>query len=130
MLGLAFQDAQHTIVYGVWNPEDPKHATLHYAGFYIVTVDQAVQASEIILLAVPWNLVHGLLSTHDWDSKIIIDCTNPIKSDFSGVKVEHGLSGAERVRRLAPISASKINQTNPQCCCTLVGVSKGYTFMV
>ncbi|OMF46939.1 hypothetical protein BK138_32485 [Paenibacillus rhizosphaerae] len=52
----------------------------------------------MILLAFPWQAAKETVeSVHNWDGKILIDCTNPIKQDFSGLDFEQGLSGAEQI---------------------------------
>lgn len=63
----------------------------------------AVQQSEAILLAVRWESVEDALkSAGSLSGKIVIDCTNPIKPDLSGLDVGFATSGAEEISRLAP----------------------------
>lgn len=63
----------------------------------------AAQQSEVILLAVRWESVENALkSAGSLSGKILIDCTNPIKPDLSGLDVGFATSGAEEIARLAP----------------------------
>ncbi|NJD54826.1 MAG: transmembrane reductase oxidoreductase, partial [Nitrospirae bacterium] len=50
------------------------------------TPAEAVAQSDVVLIAVPWNEVPGALKqAGDLKGKIVIDCTNPLKPDLSGL---------------------------------------------
>jgi predicted dinucleotide-binding enzyme len=105
-LGAGWAKAGHQIVYGVRNPTDagvgrrvastgPTARTLTVAG--------AVAASEVVLLATPWTATQeALASAGPVAGKIVLDCTNPLKSDLSGLSVGLTSSGAEHVAGWAP----------------------------
>ncbi len=57
-----------------------------------------VLASDIVLLAVPFDVLHGITQkVPDWSDKIIIDATNPLASDLRSMSVGNTISGAEKV---------------------------------
>jgi predicted dinucleotide-binding enzyme len=58
----------------------------------------------VIVLAVPWSAVAETLAGlgDALDGKVLIDATNPIKPDFSGLLLGHTDSGGEQVARWAP----------------------------
>lgn len=98
-LGNAFQVAGHRVVYGVRNPESSRYRDLRESGnTQLTNIEKAVRDTAVTLLAVPWQAVKETVELiPDWDGKILIDCTNPIKLDFSGLDFEQGLSGAEQI---------------------------------
>ena len=67
------------------------------------TVRRAVETCEVLLLSVPWAGVNDLLSeTGPLKNRIVIDCTNPLLPDLSGLAIGHNTSGAEEIARLIP----------------------------
>src|SRR3989454_8503241 len=80
--------------------------TVHTLGSGVTAVTTAeAAASEIVVLAVPWDDVVGVL-THlpPWQQHIVIDTTNPFHGragTFTLAEV-HGLSTSQFVAQLAP----------------------------
>jgi NADPH-dependent F420 reductase len=64
----------------------------------------AVDKSDMVLLAVPYGAVQNIL--HDLGSKlngkVIIDVTNPLTPDYSGLSVGFTSSAAEEIQKLVP----------------------------
>ena len=53
---------------------------------------------EVVVLATPWNAAQDALrSCGNLKGKILLDCTNPLKADLSGLEVGHTTSGSEQV---------------------------------
>ena len=64
---------------------------------------EAVQQSEVVLLSVRWeNLGDALKEMGSLQDKIVIDCTNPLKPDLSGLAIGHSTSAAEEILKMAP----------------------------
>jgi hypothetical protein len=64
---------------------------------------KAVQYSEVLLLSVRWETVtEALQASGPLQEKILIDCTNPLKPDFSELALGHATSAAEEIARMAP----------------------------
>ena len=61
----------------------------------------------MVVLAVPYTAVDEVLSEHRraLDGKVVVDATNPIKADYSGLAT-NGTSGAEEIQAKAPGRAS------------------------
>ncbi len=94
-LGRKWMAAGHEIIFGVRHPDDPKYAALKSEGFSLVSLTEAMEASEIITVAVPFNAAREVLgSARDLSKKIIIDCTNALSGLPSGF-----LTAAEAIRR-------------------------------
>jgi predicted dinucleotide-binding enzyme len=65
--------------------------------------EEAVRFGEVILLATPWPATQeALQSCGSLAGKILIDCTNPLKPDLSGLTTTPELSGGEMVAQWAP----------------------------
>jgi predicted dinucleotide-binding enzyme len=94
-LGNKWKAAGHEIIFGVRNPDDPKYISLKSDRFKFVTLTEAMEASEIIVVAVPFSAAREVLgAARDLSQKIIIDCTNALSGLPSGF-----LSAAEAIRR-------------------------------
>ena len=66
------------------------------------TPAEAVKFAEVILFAPPWPSVEeALRAAGPLKGKILIDCTNPVKPDLSGLAIGHSTSAAEEVARRA-----------------------------
>ncbi len=64
---------------------------------------EAAAFGNVVLLATPWPEVgNALREAGPLTGKILIDCTNPLKPDLSGLTLGHTTSAAEEVSRLAP----------------------------
>ena len=63
----------------------------------------AVTNADAVVLAVPFGAVEGIASAivDEVADKIVIDVTNPVKDDYSGLATE-GTSGAELLQRHLP----------------------------
>lgn len=92
-LGSRWAGVGHTVVFGSRSPAAADE--LFHA--------EAVQSADVVVLALPWAAMSAeFLAELNLGERVVIDCTNPIAADFSGlVPVEEG-SGAERVAKVAP----------------------------
>lgn len=106
-LGQRFAELGHTIVYGSRTPSRGDVVRLVAAsgvGARATTQPQAVRDADVVVLAVPWDVVEDLTrDLGDLAGKVVIDPTNP------RVIAEDGLrdypfhdSNAERIQALAP----------------------------
>jgi 8-hydroxy-5-deazaflavin:NADPH oxidoreductase len=64
---------------------------------------EAVEGADLVVLAVPYTAVPDVLSAagNALAGKVVVDATNPLKPDYSGLAT-NGISGAEEIQRLAP----------------------------
>jgi predicted dinucleotide-binding enzyme len=64
---------------------------------------EAASQSDIILLSVRWaDVPDALRQAGDLRGKIVIDCTNPLKPDLSGLVLGCTTSAAEEIAKMAP----------------------------
>jgi len=100
-LARAWANRGHQVALATRRPDDPKLATLALSIGPNATagaVPRVVEHSEVIVLAMPWTAVRDLPGVPvDWAGKIVIDCTNPLRSDLSWLEDDYDVSGAERV---------------------------------
>ncbi len=101
VLGKRLAALGHQITYGVKDPSAEK-ATRLVAGTTAkaATVREAIDASQAILLAVPWEAAGQITALiKDQPGKIIIDCTNPLlyNTGFKEMAVANTTSAAEEI---------------------------------
>jgi 8-hydroxy-5-deazaflavin:NADPH oxidoreductase len=59
--------------------------------------------ADVVLLSVRWaDVPDALKQAGSLNNKIVIDCTNPLKPDLSGLELGHTTSAAEEIARMAP----------------------------
>jgi predicted dinucleotide-binding enzyme len=107
-LGAGWAKQGHEVIFGVRDPGKKTSAE----SARIVAVKDAAQISSIIVLAVPWNAVPDVIGeAGDLTGKIILDATNPLLPDLSGLDSPAGTSGGEKVAELARVPVVKIFNT-------------------
>lgn len=102
-IGSSWNNSGHEIIFGSRNPQDEKHIGLEkYA--QVVTISQAAALAEVIVLAMPWQAAEEVIQEmgNALDGKIVMDATNPLKPDLSGLLLSGNDSGGEQVARWAP----------------------------
>lgn len=103
-LGKGWANKGHQIFFGVRNPDDEKTQNLLQEvgnNARASSNEDAIAYSNIIVLALPWQVVPKVLEAADFSNKIIIDVTNPLTPDFSGLEIGFDISGAEKVAQWA-----------------------------
>ena len=105
-LGTGWARAGHRILFGVNDPEDPKHqgAVLAAGNAAIGKIAQVVKEANVLVLAVPWDAVPGVIEQcGSLDEKVILDPTNPLTFGKDGLELALGFStsGGEEVAKLA-----------------------------
>ncbi len=94
-LGGRFSELGHDVVFGL-RPESSR-VVPHRA-----PIADAVRASEVVVLAVPWAAVPETLRSCDASGKVLLDATNALGPGMALDIGPHGESAAERVASLAP----------------------------
>jgi len=107
-LGTGWAKRGHEVTFGVRDPKKSDSASVAR----VAGVMEAAQSSDVIVLSVPWGAVaDALRSTGDLTGKIVLDATNPLLPDLSGLDVPQGTSGGERVADLTKAHVVKIFNT-------------------
>lgn len=67
------------------------------------TFSDAANASEVIVLAVPYDAATEVIETAGGlAGKVVVDITNPLTADYSGLTIGHTTSAAEEIQKRAP----------------------------
>ncbi len=105
-LGKGWASKGHSVTWGVRDPGDRKvqHLVKETQGkARAASVPEAAKSAEIVVLTVPYEAVQDAIrSAGDLEGKVLLDCTNPLSPDLSGLTVGHTTSAAEQVAALAP----------------------------
>jgi hypothetical protein len=74
----------------------------------------ATPAGDIVILAVPYTGAASVVADYGdaLAGKVIIDITNPVAPDLSGLVTPHGSSGAQEIAKIAPASAHVVKAFN------------------
>jgi predicted dinucleotide-binding enzyme len=104
-LGTNWNKSNHEIIYGSRNPQDEKHIELEKIA-QVLTLSQAAMLGDVIVLATPWQSTEEAINEmgSTLDAKIVIDATNPLKPDLSGLLIYGDTSGGEQIAKWAPTS--------------------------
>jgi 8-hydroxy-5-deazaflavin:NADPH oxidoreductase len=105
-LGKSWAKTGHKIQFGLRNTAKPEVVALLKdigSSARAVSVADAAAFGDVVVLTTPWDATHAAIqSAGSLDGKILVDCTNPLKPDLSGLAIGHDTSAAEQVRLWAP----------------------------
>jgi 8-hydroxy-5-deazaflavin:NADPH oxidoreductase len=105
-LGHGWASAGHEIVFGVRDPNDTKvQEVVRSAGgrVRVATVRDAVAPTEVVVLATPWPAARdALTAAGSLRGKVLVDATNPLQPDLSGLVIGHTTSAGEQVAAWVP----------------------------
>lgn len=98
-LGMLFAKNGHEVVFGVRDPKDTKIAELLKSSkARAATVPEAASFAEIVVLATPWNGTQDAVEqAGELAGKVVVDCTNPLTPDLSGLIIGTSNSAGEEV---------------------------------
>lgn len=72
------------------------------AGPEVLDIPAAVAQADVVVLALPFAAAKDFVLEHQLAGKILVDITNPITPDFSGLTIGHTTSAAEELQSAAP----------------------------
>ncbi|HUH75871.1 MAG TPA: NAD(P)-binding domain-containing protein, partial [Devosia sp.] len=91
-LATVFSAAGNDIVFGSRNASDTA-----------LSIADATSKADIVFLAVPYDAAaETIQAAGGFAGKIVVDLTNPMKADYSGLAIGFSTSAAEEIARLAP----------------------------
>jgi 8-hydroxy-5-deazaflavin:NADPH oxidoreductase len=104
-LGVRWAEAGHELIFGSRHPDsDEQRELVSRAGrtARAATIPEALAGSEVLLLATPWPATKDVVTAcGDFGGKVLIDATNAIRADFSGIEYGPTTSAAEQVAQWA-----------------------------
>jgi NADPH-dependent F420 reductase len=105
-LGTRWAKAGYNVTFGSRDPQHEKVTALTDrcgASSRACSLKEAIADAEVILLAIPWAAAQATLAgLGDLGGRVLIDATNPLKEDFSGIELGHTTSAAEQIATWAP----------------------------
>ena len=103
-LGKLFAEKGHTVFFSSRNTEKAIEVAKAVGdAAQGGTVEDAARFGDVILIATPWSsTLDAIRSAGPLDGKIVIDCTNPLNPDMSGLTLGLSTSAAEEIAKLAP----------------------------
>lgn len=72
------------------------------SGPEVSEIDAAIARADVVVLALPFDAALDVAKNPVLAGKIVVDITNPVKPDFSGLSIGHTTSAAEEIQAAAP----------------------------
>jgi len=94
----------HQVFIGSRDPEKAKKMAKSFGkNFNGGSIKKAGELGDVVILAVPWHSIKDVLAqTGDLTGKTVVDITNPLTQDFTGLDVGFTTSAAEEIAKLVP----------------------------
>ncbi len=101
-LGQSFVRAGHEVTYAAQNPDKTREVADTVGARAAGSVAEAARNADVVVLAVPYVAVDAVANELGGaaSGKTVVDVTNPLKPDFSGLATEGGPSAAEHIAGL------------------------------
>src|SRR3954447_9228612 len=100
-LGKRWARNGHAVVFSSRHPQSDEMKTLlgeAGASATSAAVAEAAGQSDVILLATPWPAARdSIAGAGDLAGKVVIDATNPLRSDLTGLEIGTSTSAGEMV---------------------------------
>ena len=105
-LGTRWAHLGHCVVFGSRDPQG-EHIEQLVLGAgdnaSAASIAQAAKDAEVVVLAVPWPAIQKVVeAAGDLSGKIVVDCSNPLNSQFTGLEFGHTTSAAEQIADWVP----------------------------
>ena len=103
-LAARFADAGHSVTLASRDCTTADAVARNLAGnVSSAPIASVTQSADIVLLAVPYDAAgEAVEAAGGLAGKIVVDITNPMKADFSGLSIGHTASAAEEIQKRAP----------------------------
>ena len=103
-LGGSFSRAGHEVTFAAQDQVATQALAESLGATAATSAATAVDAADIVVLAVPYGAIDDVAAeiVDAARGKVVIDATNPLKADYSGLATEAGPSGAERIATRLP----------------------------
>jgi predicted dinucleotide-binding enzyme len=95
----------HTLTFGMRDPrgESAEELRARFPGVATEMVKDAASDADVVVVSVPWDAAQEVVKgAGPLTGKTVIDCTNPVTSDLSGLSLGTTSSAAELIASWAP----------------------------
>jgi hypothetical protein len=72
------------------------------SGVTVTTYADAIARADVVVLALPYAAALEIATDPSLAGKIVVDISNPVKPDYSGLSLGHTTSAAEEIQKAAP----------------------------
>jgi hypothetical protein len=98
-LGGSLSRANHSVTFYSRNEQQSTQVATASSASTADTAAHAVEGADVIILAVPYAAAADIVReiAPATEGKIVIDTTNPLKADYSGIETRSGRSAAEEI---------------------------------
>jgi predicted dinucleotide-binding enzyme len=103
-LGAKWAAIGHEVKFGLRDPDSPKTVELlaQIPTATVGTVAETADFGQVVVLATPWSGAQSAVeSAGDLSGKVVLDLTNPINAEFTGLEVGLDTSAGEKVQEWA-----------------------------
>ncbi|MGN6538482.1 MAG: NADPH-dependent F420 reductase [Mesorhizobium sp.] len=106
--------AGHTVEVITRDPAKARALADYLASGAVTGTYGATPAGDIVILAVPYSGAAAVVTDFGeaLDGKVIIDISNPVAPDLSGLVTPHGSSGAQETAKGLPVGAHVVKAFN------------------
>jgi len=103
-LGTSLINAGHAVVVATDDPNKAAAAAGRMGASVAQSPLEATTRSDVVVIAVPWGAAEGVAReiARATTGKVVIDASNPLRPDYSGLATADGPSGAERIAAILP----------------------------
>jgi predicted dinucleotide-binding enzyme len=103
-IGGTLARAGHDVVFAARDQDEVQHVAENAGAKAAASPAAAVTAADVAILAVPWGAVDDVTNEirDASDDTVVVDVTNPLTSDYSGLATSGGPSAAETVAQRLP----------------------------
>jgi 8-hydroxy-5-deazaflavin:NADPH oxidoreductase len=105
-LGKLLALANHQVIMGSRNQQRAKEIAAILGANIIGKSSQcAAEDASVVVIATPWSedaTIKSIIELGDLTGKIVIDCTNPLASDYMSNTLGHTTSSSEEIAKLIP----------------------------
>ena len=100
-LATRIAQAGHTVVIAGRNPDKGRELARKVGGTFRETA--AADGADVVVLATGYvDAVAALKGAGDLDGKVVVDITNPLTPDYTGLAIGHDTSAAEEIQKAFP----------------------------
>ena len=103
-IGGTLARAGHDVVFAARDQDEVQHVAENAGAKVAASPAAAVTAADVAILAVPWGAIDDVTKEirDASDDTVVVDVTNPLTSDYSGLATSGGPVGGGDARQAAP----------------------------
>ena len=103
-LGTSLVRAGHDVTFAAQDAEKTRKVAAEIGGSASTSAADAASGADAIVLAIPYRAAQAVAQSLGASAagKVVIDATNPLKPDFSGLATEGGPSAGEQIAAALP----------------------------